>query len=252
MRKLIMPYSYKSSSAKLLKEETSIRFLRKDTKRRLPRKSLIINWGCSTYPNRRLNNSIFFNKPENVAKASNKLCTLLSLKSSGIVPPFTESASEARIMAQRGIVVARTLLRANSGRGIHLIQRGSEEIPKAPLYVQYIKKKKEFRVHVFKGEAVFVQEKKRRNDVANEEVNWQIRNHSNGFIFAHNDVFIGEEGINNAIIACNTLGLDFGAVDVIWNERENKYYVLEVNTAPGITGETLKIYSDKFKELGVE
>ena len=247
--KLIMPYSYWSNSAKLLKQETEIKFLRKNTSRKLPSNLTVINWGCSEYPNRELNSSVFLNKPESVYKASNKLSTLISLRDSGIVPDFTENASEARIMAQRGIVVARTLLRANSGRGIQIIPKGSEDIPEAPLYVKYIKKKKEFRVHVFKGEILFVQEKKRRNDIPDEQVNWQIRNHSNGFIFAHNDVEIGDEGLNNAIIACNTLGLDFGAVDVIWNERENKYYVLEVNTAPGITGETLRIYSEKFRSL---
>ena len=247
--KLIMPYSYGSNSAKLLKQETGIKFLNKRTTRKLPSNLTVINWGCSEYPNRELNSAVFLNKPESVYKASNKLSTLISLRDSGIVPDFTENASEARIMAQRGIVIARTLLRANSGRGIQIIPKGSEDIPEAPLYVKYIKKKKEFRVHVFKGEILFVQEKKRRNDIPDEEVNWQIRNHSNGFIFAHNDVEIGDEGLNNAIIACNTLGLDFGAVDVIWNERENKYYVLEVNTAPGITGETLRIYSEKFTNL---
>ena len=172
-----------------------------------------------------------------------------SLKDTGIVPPFTENPQEALKMAENGMVVARTLLRANSGRGIVLVERGSETIPTAPLYVKYIKKKKEFRVHVFKGSVLFLQEKKKRKGELNERVNWQIRNHSNGFIFAHNDVEIGKEGLDKAVLACNTLGLDFGAVDVIWNERDNKYYVLEVNTAPGITGETLNIYSNKFKEL---
>lgn len=244
-----MPYSYGSNSAKLLKQETGIKFLRRNASRKLPSNLTVINWGCSEYPNRELNSTVFLNKPESVYKASNKLSTLISLRDSGIVPDFTENASEARIMAQRGIVVARTLLRANSGRGIQIIPKGSEDIPEAPLYVKYIKKKKEFRVHVFKGEILFVQEKRRKNDIPDSEVNWQIRNHSNGFIFAHNDVEIGDEGLNNAIIACNTLGLDFGAVDVIWNERENKYYVLEVNTAPGITGETLRIYSENFTNL---
>ena len=40
--------------------------------------------------------------------------------------------------------------------------------------------------------------------------------------------------------------LDFGAVDLIWNEHENKCYVLEVNSAPGIEGTTLQQYVTAF------
>lgn len=47
-----------------------------------------------------------------------------------------------------------------------------------------------------------------------------------------------------ALAACNALGLESGAVDIIWNEKENKCYVLEVNTAPGICGITTKKYTD--------
>ena len=39
------------------------------------------------------------------------------------------------------------------------------------------------------------------------------------------------------------VGLKFGAVDLIWNELENKSYVLEINTAPGLTGATLEKYA---------
>jgi D-alanine-D-alanine ligase-like ATP-grasp enzyme len=41
--------------------------------------------------------------------------------------------------------------------------------------------------------------------------------------------------------------LDFGAVDVIWNEKEDKYYVLEVNTACGLEGTTLDKYVEQFR-----
>ena len=38
-------------------------------------------------------------------------------------------------------------------------------------------------------------------------------------------------------------GLDFGAVDVIYNVHHKKAYVLEVNTAPGLEGTTLEVYA---------
>jgi D-alanine-D-alanine ligase-like ATP-grasp enzyme len=50
-------------------------------------------------------------------------------------------------------------------------------------------------------------------------------------------------------MAIKSLGLDFGAIDMIYNERRNQYYVLEVNTACGLTGTTLDKYVEVFKEF---
>jgi D-alanine-D-alanine ligase-like ATP-grasp enzyme len=53
-------------------------------------------------------------------------------------------------------------------------------------------------------------------------------------------------------MACDAiinLGLDFGAVDIIYNEKNNRWVVLEVNTAPGLSGETLNRYVEMIKEL---
>jgi glutathione synthase/RimK-type ligase-like ATP-grasp enzyme len=50
-----------------------------------------------------------------------------------------------------------------------------------------------------------------------------------------------------AIKAVQALGLDFGSVDVIWNERHSLPYVLEVNTAPGLVGTTVTNFVNAFK-----
>jgi D-alanine-D-alanine ligase-like ATP-grasp enzyme len=44
------------------------------------------------------------------------------------------------------------------------------------------------------------------------------------------------------------LGLDFGGVDIAWVEKGNKPYVLEVNTAPGLTDMTGDWYAKAFKD----
>ena len=44
--------------------------------------------------------------------------------------------------------------------------------------------------------------------------------------------------------------LDFGAVDIIFNERENKAYVLEINSAPGLEGSTIQDYATMLQSLG--
>ena len=41
----------------------------------------------------------------------------------------------------------------------------------------------------------------------------------------------------------NLLGLDFGAVDIGHRLQDNKFFVFEINTAPGIEGSTLDKYA---------
>jgi D-alanine-D-alanine ligase-like ATP-grasp enzyme len=80
--------------------------------------------------------------------------------------------------------------------------------------------------------------------VAPAERNY-VRSYENGWIFAREDVVRNPAAEAAAIAAVASLGLDFGAVDVIL--REGKAYVLEVNTAPGIEGATLSAYLEAFR-----
>lgn len=170
-------------------------------------------------------------------------------------PEFTTDRYLAMQWVGQGFtVVERHILNGNSGAGIRLVEPAKEdhdpelnEIRRAPLYVKYVPKKQEYRIHVCGGEAVDIQRKARRKDVEDEAINWKIRNHDNGFIFARNeDGVTPPDVIKQAVDAVKVLGLDFGAVDVIFNEKEQKAYVLEVNTAPGLAGETLQGYLRRF------
>jgi D-alanine-D-alanine ligase-like ATP-grasp enzyme len=44
------------------------------------------------------------------------------------------------------------------------------------------------------------------------------------------------------------LGLDFGAVDIL-RDDEGKWYVLEINTAPGIADQSAVTMGDAIREL---
>jgi len=46
-----------------------------------------------------------------------------------------------------------------------------------------------------------------------------------------------------------TCDLDFGAVDVVFNSKEKLAYVLEINTAPGLTGSTLDGYVERLRKF---
>ena len=129
----------------------------------------------------------------------------------------------------------------------------------APLYVMYIKKKDEYRIHVLRNNIIDVQRKGLRAEFqGQQDVNFLIRNLANGFMFVRNDN-AGVQLINSstvpqvvknvAVQAVAALGLDFGAVDVIYNQQQKAAYVLEVNTAPGIEASTVLSYRDAFLSL---
>lgn len=247
MASFIYPYRKGSKSVKALRENgfKSIKLENSRFKGR-PNKT-VINYGSSSLPEEVLKCRVI-NSPEAVSKAANKLTAFKAMAEHGVrVPFFTEHLREA--LAEGGTFVARTRLTGHSGQGIFIFDTDDEEVPVAPLYVQYIKKKQEYRIHVFMGEVIDIQRKARKLDVPDEEVNWQVRNLEGGFIYAREGVELGEEPRLQALAAVESLGLDFGAVDVIWNEREDEYYVLEVNTAPGLTGTTIEKYVEAFRGI---
>lgn len=241
-------YSYNqgSKSAKALAEALGIKCIKPEGK--IIRTECVLNWGSSQFK-RAIAAPVVFNHPANVAIAINKLQSFNALKGRVSIPDFTEDAVEASKWLAEGVtVVARTKLTGHSGEGIILVEKG-QELPHAPLYVKYVPKTDEYRLHVFRDKVFFIQQKKRNKDIPDDKVDWKVRNHGNGFIYAHKDV-----GVNNianvcAIMAIKTLGLDFGAVDIIYNKKQDSFYVLEVNTACGLEGTTLEKYVEVFKEF---
>lgn len=179
--------------------------------------------------------------------ASNKLLSFRAFSAHNVpVPQWTTNVQEALSwVTPTQSVVARYLLCSHSGRGIEIITNENlhETRPIAKLYVQYKKKKHEYRVHVFQGKVIDVAQKKRK--VGHENRDNQIRNHANGWIFARDNISPPADIGTIALNACSAIGLLSGAVDIIWNEKENKSYVLEINTAPGIEGTTCKNYTNE-------
>lgn len=246
----IYAYNNASASAKALSEALGAKRIKHvGSKFKQNGKRLVINWGCSKLPDEVMKCALI-NHPEAVSKASNKLSFFKAMAEQGVnIPRFTEAPEGARFMLEEGkVVVARTVLNGHSGEGIVLIEAENHMV-RAPLYVEYVPKKEEYRVHIFQGEVVDVQRKARNKGVADELVNWRIRNHANGFIFARGDDMgvVPEDVTKQAIDAVNAIGLDFGAADVIWNDKQKKAYVLECNTAPGLSGKTLEGYVERFK-----
>jgi len=212
----------------------------------------IINWGAGTLPDQVGACEKILNPPQAIRNASNKLKSFELFERKGVsIPEFFTTKEQAREYLQNSAgrsIVARTVLNGHSGAGI-VICESVDDLVDAPLYTAYVKKQQEYRYHVFMGQVVDIQRKARRREVEDADVNWKVRNLYGGFIFAREGVVPSDVASENSLKAVECLGLDFGAVDLIYNEREDKYYVLEVNTAPGLAGTTLEGYARRFSEV---
>lgn len=251
----IIPYKQGSASAKALSEALGIKQLKQEGSRfRGKEGDIVINWGSSGATHPAFNGAArVLNNPNSVATATNKLESFRAFRAAGVnIPQFTNSRNTAQGWLDEGkTVVVRTKLTGHSGEGIIIREPQDQQrdpMQTAPLYTVYIKKTQEYRLHVFQGQVFFQQRKARRHDVPDDAVNWQVRNHGNGFIFAHQDVQVPAVAAEQAIRAVAALGLDFGAVDLIKTKNDN-WYVLEVNTACGLEGTTLERYTEMFQRL---
>lgn len=258
----VLPYKMGSKGATLLAE--GLRgagtrcFKVFPNKQYKPRQAhTIINWGSGStpqwiidygnrFPFAQLN---ILNWPAKVGAASNKLTAFRLMQEAGVsIPEFTTDRETAGNWINDGVtVVARSKLQGHSGDGIIICSLENSEWPRVPLYVKYIKKKHEYRVHVFNGEVIDIQQKRKKQEVANEEVDYQVRNHANGWVYCRDNLNPPPSVLSDATSAVAALGLDFGAVDIIWNEHQSTSYVLEVNTAPGLEGTTLTKYVEAIK-----
>lgn len=252
---IIYPYKAGSRSVSALKNALGIKAINVKGKSKFKGnpKKVVLNWGSSSM-SEEANKCQVINNPDAVAIAANKKDFFEAIHDSVQVPEFTTDEAAALEWINQGAkVVVREKLTGNSGDGIVLINSVEEweayAHKKSKLYVKYVPKKDEYRIHVMNGEVIDMQRKARNRDVYDEDVNWQIRNHNNGFIFAREGVEPPQDVLDQSLAAVANVGLDFGAVDVVWNVKRKKAYVLEVNTAPGLEGTTLDNYSKGLSEM---
>ena len=257
-RIIIVPYNKFSGSAtrlrELLKGRVQLPVIKvpKTSKKYQPRwTDYVINWGCSTewdwinltekYHNQVAVNKLAFFETMTVHNKMHPNCVVN-------IPEWTDQQATAAKWVNEGIsIVGRKKLNGHSGEGIIIYEGNNAHVQYCPLYVQYKKKRHEYRVHFFNEDGyrvIDVIQKKRKKGF--EGVDNKIRNHKNGWIYAREDITEPHDLRTQALNAAFASGLKFGAVDLIWNEKENKCYVLEINTAPGLFETTLKNYADAF------
>ena len=245
MSTYILPYNLASESAKDLADVMGIKRLRREhSVYKYKDGDVIINWGC-TSPSKNIPEDAFVINPFSaVENATDKLKAFHILSDKRVnVPPYTTDLDLVSDWVENGyLVVGRKKVNGYGGEGIVLMEN-QDDIEECPLYTRYIPKKSEYRVHVVRDNVIAVARKTLKKDHPNKEnINWRIRNLDGGFVFAYwneraeqeEQYVCPNEVMFQAREAVAALGLDFGAVDVIWNYKHRKAYVLEVNTAPGL------------------
>ena len=242
---ILYPYSNASASAKALKYALGIKMIKKKgSKFKGGPLKTVINWGNSR-STPEVDKCCILNYPGAVSICVDKLKFYNTVPE--FVPPYCTEREVAEVLVKDGdCLVARTVLNGHSGEGIVIIN-SPEEMVDAPLYVRYVKKEQEYRVHIFHGEVFFVQRKARVKEIPDDQINWKVRNLAGGFIYQQNDFHVPDVVLTDALNCVYKSGLDFGAVDVIYHQKYGTY-VLEINTAPGLAGTTLQKYVEQFEK----
>ena len=255
---ILYPYNTGSHSARAIAQGLNTKCVRQNGTYRFVPGHLPVNWGNSHVPRWGTPQAVqqMLNKPQNVVIASDKIQTFTQLATAmgnDLVPWTTNRRVASEWLANpiyRGklnAVVCRTLTRANSGRGI-VLAKTPEELVNAPLYTRYKPKRDEYRIHASSRFGVIDGAiKLARNGVRETDgFNQYIRSHDNGWIFAREGLQIPAPVAAAAERAVSILGLDFGAVDIGFHP-DHGISIYEVNTAPGVEGQTLANYISLFR-----
>ncbi len=246
----ILPYKPGSRSARVLARAVNGLRVRMNGLFRPKLRHMVINWGGHVTPRWWTGG---LNAPDKVAVSSNKLRALSMMKAAGVsIPEFTTNVEVAKQWyREKKVVVGRRVLSGSQGIGIHIFSLNPEhdapEEPNGcPLYTQHLRHKREFRIHVFGASVIHMAEKRRRRGFENRS-EW-VRNHANGYVFCTDNLDVPAVVQEQAVAATRAVGLDFGAVDVVFREKEGRAFVLEVNSAPGMEGRTIEKYAQAIRE----
>lgn len=182
----------------------------------------------------------------NSRNAVDKVNSFRMFDAAGVPHPMLIPARTIR--SQSSSVPKKFLGRNNRsccGRGITLYDRTNQwpVIDKHSFFVEFLECKSEHRVHVFNGEVVC-------------ELNKNIN--PNSFIHTREQgstLSLGtiphpkrEDILNISIKAVKALSLDFGAVD-IFIDINDRIYVLEVNSDPGMPNMVAPMYAEKIRKF---
>jgi hypothetical protein len=216
-----------------------------------------------------------------VTLAGSKLRSLLAWKEHGLITPHVWRYGQRRedghrmsedFISDDGLVEKPFFGRAfrhSRGTDISVFDVGFSMVGhnRPDYYIEYIEPRKEYRIHVMKGEIIRAQKKffgeelfQRLTEGATEEEKERFRRFS-GFV-RNNETGWRMYDVNNiekvpvdvldmAKKCMLVIGLDFGAVDIVFtkNDTRSRAFPLEVNTAPGLRDDNLELYASNLSRI---
>lgn len=221
-----------SKSAKMLAAQLGATYINPYKGFSAVKGEIILNFGCSGG----LDGKIYINTPSAVALAIDKLATLKLLSEFTRVVAFTEDINDAEKWLKLGhSVVSREFNKASKSKGTYILST-VEDLYKTPakFWTLYVPHKMELRINVVYGKIISILEK-----VGNAEGNfdWKlVRDHTKYPI----------KSMTTAI--SDNMGLDFYGADVLI-DMKNKPWLLEVNSAPSLFGQTAISFVSAMKGL---
>jgi hypothetical protein len=248
----IFPYAQGSEGAKLLAEELDCkRILREGSTYAKKAGHVVINWGASDCP------TSYDALNKDIKGILNKKAFFERLAGTGLTPAFATGKLDAA--DNLGFpIFCRTKLEGKDGEGIVIAEKFSQLVP-AKLYTQYEDKTSEYRIHVGRGPTGYTvigaQKKVKKLQPEGPNVSPDSRimtGDDHGLVWTNNGqpVFIPapvKEVVQKAFEKFPEL--TFAAFDVIHNNSTGKAFVLEANSAPMGTPETMKRYGKFFRSL---
>jgi len=186
---------------------------------------ILFRWGFSGYYNAKYNVEI--NSPRSISISANKRSSRILLQQEGFsVPQSFVSISE---VPQNLFPVIIRPEYHHAGQDIIIAEDSNVKIPYSPYYVsQYMKKTREIRAYIFNSRIFGMADK------IPKDINAIAWNHAQGGSFQN--IRWGNwpmEGAELALKSSEFLGLNFSAVDLMF--YEDRWYILELNTAPTLT-----------------
>jgi hypothetical protein len=230
-------------------EERGLRVVR-NPRTRPDEDYVVIRWGSARFPELDETAKAVLNSAESIEGNLHKNVAHGRMLEAGVsTPQFWTTFREARTKSRElGCDFLRRRKHHIQGRDI-LRLSPTDHLPhnkRHGYYVQYLEKDAEFRLHIFGDECIGLAEKKPK-----ENPNQTIWNFENGWdlvYYAREDreqnVPHYAEMVAESVKALKSLGLDFGAVDLIM--CGGKPYILEANTSPKLY--QTKRYSKHFEK----
>lgn len=253
MSVLLYPYSTESKTALNLAKGAGTGLIKPEGSAYIhnPR-NLIVNWGSvSKSLTEYQNDGPVLNPTALVKRVNNKKRFFDALSANFVrIPDYTENSEQVKRWVREGSKVI-----GYNESDISLIENLSNK-SNCTFFTKYIPKLWEFRVHIFNNTIIGVERKTPKEKDNNEEavnkefLNYHIRSNKNGFCYTMHTKETPQDVLNQATAATRSMDdFSFGAVDLIYNKKQNKAFVIGFNLKPLLNEDMMKSYTKMVKTL---